>query len=207
MASKLNKIKATERLHALTADSQLQTRLGAVLRARRHQLDITQEELGQRADVHRTYVADVERGARNVTLRTVAKLAKGLQITIGHLFAHVTASPETTSRNGAAPAKNEVQEILLVEHNAAAAAATALAFKRAKLANPLRIVRDGEAGLEYLLGTGAFEKTKPARPNLILLVPDLPRMSGSEFLRRIKADERTRDIPVVLLTVSHRLRR
>jgi CheY-like chemotaxis protein len=95
-----------------------------------------------------------------------------------------------------------VREILLVEHDAAAAATTADAFKRARLANPLRIVGDGETGLDYLFGTGRYAKRKPPRPQLILLVLDLPRMSGSEFMRRIKGDERTRDIPVVLLTVS-----
>jgi len=157
--------------------------------------------------LHRTYIADIERGVRNVTLRTVANLAKTLQITIGNLFAHVTAPPGTAPHVGAEPAPNEVRDILLVEHNAAAAAATARAFKRAGLANPLRIVRDGEAGLDYLFGTGRYARRKPVRPQLILLVLDLPRMSGSEFLRRVKGDERIRDIPVVLLTVSHRLRR
>jgi len=118
------------------------------------------------------------------------------------LFAHVTAP-----HDGAEPGPNEVREILLVEHDAAAAVATARAFKRAKLANPLRIVRDGETGLEYLFGTGRYSKRKPVRPQLILLVPDLPRMSGSDFLRRVKGDARTHDIPVVLLTISHRRNR
>ena len=207
MAAKLNKIEVEKRQHALSADADLQAKLGGVVRVCRHQLKLSQEELAWRADVHRTYIADIERGARNVTLRTVANLAKALQITIGHLFAHVTAPSGTAPSVGAEPAPSEVREILLVEHNAAAAATTARAFKRAKLANPLRIVRDGEAGLDYLFGTGPYAKPKPLRPQLILLVLDLPRMSGAEFLRRIKGDERTRDIPVVLLTVSHRLRR
>ncbi len=85
-----------------------------------------------------------------------------------------------------------------MEHNAADAAMTARAFKRAKL----RIVRDAEAGLDYLFGTGRYAKRKPVRPQLILLGLNLPQMSGLEFLRRVKADERTRDIPVAVLTVS-----
>jgi two-component system response regulator len=60
--------------------------------------------------------------------------------------------------------------------------------------------------LDYLFGTGRYAKRKPVRPQLVLLVHDLPRMSGAEFLQRVKADQRTRDIPVVLLTVSHRRR-
>ena len=194
----------TKRHHVLSADADLQTRLGAFVRACRHRLEITQEELAWRAEIHRTYLADIERGKRNVTLRTVANLAKTLRITIGHLFAHVTAPSGTAPRVASELVPNEVRDILLVEHHVAAAAETARAFKRAKLANPLKIVRDGESGLAYLFGTGRYARRKQARPQLILLVLDLPRMSGSEFLRRVKADERTSDIPVVILKVSHR---
>lgn len=206
MADRPNKISAKKKHHVIAANADLQKRLGAVVRACRHELGVTQEELAWRADIHRTYLADIERGARNVTLRSVANVAKALQITIGHLFAQVTGPSETASPVRAEPASNEVRDILLVEHNAAAAAATAAAFKRARLANPLRIVRDAEAGLDYLFGTGQYAKRKPTRPQLIMLVLDLPRMSGSEFLRRVKTDERTRDIPVVVLTISHRRR-
>ena len=206
MADKPNKAQPAKRHHVLKAGTELQTKLGAIIRACRRQLGITQEELAWRADLHRTYIADIERGARNVTLRSLANLARALQLTIGHLFAHVTAPSDTAPRIGTKLVSNEVRNILLVEHHAAAAAATARAFKRARLANPLRIVRDGEAGLDYLFGTGRFAKRKPVHPQLILLVPDLPGMSAAEFLRRVKGDERTRDIPVVLLTVSHRTR-
>jgi two-component system, response regulator len=95
-------------------------------------------------------------------------------------------------------ALDEVREILLVDRGST----MARAFERAKLANPIKIVRDGETGLDYLFGTGRYAKRMPARPQLILLVPDLPRMSGREFLLRVKGDERTRDIPVVPLAVS-----
>ena len=192
------------RHHALGADADLQTRLGAVVRACRHRLGITQEEFAWRADIHRTYLADIERGKRNVTLRTVANLATTLQITIGHLFAHVTAPSETAPRVISELVPNEVRDILLVEHHVAAAAETVRAFQRARLANPIKIVGTGEAGLHYLFGTGRYSRRKQVRPQLILLVLDLPGMSGSEFLRRVKADERTLDIPVVILTVSHR---
>src|ERR1017187_5178283 len=127
MPHKPNKTRVAKRHHALKADADLQTRLGAVVRACRHQLKISQEELAWRADMHRTYITDIERGARNVTLRTVANLATALQITIGHLFAHVTAPSGTAPRDGAEPVPNEVRDILLVEHNVAAAVATARA--------------------------------------------------------------------------------
>ena len=190
--------RVAKRHHAPKADSDLQIRLGAVVRACRHRLGITQEELAWRADIHRTYLADIERGKRNVTLGTVANLAKTLQISVGNLFAYVTARPRSALRVGATTAPTEVQNILLVEPNAADAAMTARVFKRGKL----RVVRDAEAGLDYLFGTGRYARRKPVRPQLILLDLHLPQMSGMEFLQRVKSDERTRDIPVVLLTVS-----
>jgi CheY-like chemotaxis protein len=161
-------------------------------------LGITQEELAWRADIHRTYLADIERGKRNVTLGTIANLAKTLQISVGHLFADVAARPRTTLPVGATTAPTDVQNILLVAPKAADAAMTARVFKRGKL----RVVRDAEAGLDYLFGTGRYARRKPVRPQLILLDLHLPQMSGMEFLQRVKGDERTRDIPVVFLTVA-----
>ena len=184
-------------------DSDLQSGLGAAVRARRHELGFTQEELAWRANLHRTYVADVERGARNVTLWTIANLAKALRVTAGNLLSHAARPNEMVPRSGAGSAPDEVREILLVGQSST----MARAFERAKLANPIKIVRDGESGLDYLFGTGRYAKRKPARPQLILLVLDLPRMSGQEFLLRVKGDERTQDIPVLPLTVSPPARR
>jgi CheY-like chemotaxis protein len=167
---------------------------------------VTQEELAWRAGIHRTYLADIERGKRNVTLRTAANLSRTLQITIGHLFAHAAEPSAAAPRIDSGLVPNEVRDILLVEHHLRAAAETARAFGRARLANPIKIVRDGETGLNFLFGTGRFARRKQVRPQLILLVLDLPGMSGSEFLRRIGADERTRDILVLVLTVSKRRR-
>ena len=188
----------TKRPPAPRIDADLQIKLGAVVRECRHRLGITQEELAWRADIHRTYLADIERGKRNVTLGTIANLAKTLQISVGHLFADVAARPRTTLPVGATTAPTDVQNILLVAPKAADAAMTARVFKRGKL----RVVRDAEAGLDYLFGTGRYARRKPVRPHLILLDLHLPQMSGMEFLQRVKGDERTRDIPVVFLTVA-----
>ena len=195
------------RHHVLRADADLQARLGAVVRACRHRLGVTQEELAWRAGIHRTYLADIERGKRNVTLRTAANLSRTLQITIGHLFAHAAKPIATAPRIDSGLVPNEVRDILLVEHHPRAAAETARAFERARLANPIKIVRDGEAALNFLFGTGRYARRKQVRPQLILLVLDLPGMSGSEFLRRVAADERTSDILVLVLTVSKRRRK
>jgi CheY-like chemotaxis protein len=165
-------------------------------------MGFTQEELAWRASLHRTYIADIERGARNVTLRSIASLAKALQTTIGGLLAHATKPAGTALRIGAKTTPKTVPEILLIEDSVTDAAMAARAFKRAKVTNPLKIVCSAEDGLVYLFGSSREGKRKRARPQLILLDLNLPQMSGLEFLRRIKGDERTRDIPVVVLTVS-----
>jgi CheY-like chemotaxis protein len=153
--------------------------------------------------MHRTYLADVERGARNVTLRTVVNLAEALHVTVANLFAVATTPSGTEVRTGSKPAPSAVREILLVDQNATDAAMLSRVFKRAHLANPLRIVRDGETGLDYLFGTGRYAKRKPARPLLIMLNLNLSKMSGLEFLKHVKGDKRICKIPVVLLTVLH----
>jgi CheY-like chemotaxis protein/DNA-binding XRE family transcriptional regulator len=165
-------------------------------------MGITQEELAWRANLHRTYITDIERGARNVTLNSIESLAKALQVTAGNLLSHAATPAETLLHPGAKTARTILREILLIEDNATDAAMTAHAFKQAKVTNPLRIVSTAEDGLDYLFGKGRHAKRNRAQPQLILLDLNLPQMSGLEFLRHIKSDERTCDIPVVVLTVS-----
>ena len=92
----------------------------------------------------------------------------------------------------------------MVEDSVTDAALALRAFKLADFANPVTVVGSGEQGLDYLFGTGTFADRGPTRPHLILLDLGLPKMSGVEFLHRIRADGRTRDIPVVILSLSDR---
>jgi two-component system response regulator len=94
-------------------------------------------------------------------------------------------------------------EILLVEDNPNDVKLTLHAFKMANLANNVHVARDGVEALEYLFGASLEASEKiPERPRLILLDLKLPRLDGREVLKRIKADPRTRAIPVVMLTSS-----
>lgn len=98
---------------------------------------------------------------------------------------------------------NEV-EILLVEDNPRDAELTIHALKKHNLANRLLHVKDGEEALEYLFGTGRYATHNPAiYPKVVLLDLRLPKVDGIEVLRRIRADERTKAMPVVVLTSSH----
>jgi two-component system, response regulator len=98
----------------------------------------------------------------------------------------------------------ERREILMVEDSTTDAELALRAFKLADFANPVTVVARGEQGLDYLFGTGTFAARGPTRPHLILLDLGLPSMTGVDFLQRVRADGRTRDIPVVVLSLSER---
>ena len=94
-------------------------------------------------------------------------------------------------------------EILLVEDNASDAELTLRALKKAHVANDVHVVGDGAEALEFLFGEGAYAlRAGSALPRVVLLDLKLPKVDGLEVLRRVKADERTKIIPVVVLTSS-----
>ena len=66
----------------------IKVRFGIAIKRRRHELNMSQEELAILAGLHRTYIGDIERGARNLSLKNIEKLAKALRISIFHLFEH-----------------------------------------------------------------------------------------------------------------------
>lgn len=91
-------------------------------------------------------------------------------------------------------------EILLVEDSPADVLLTREALAEAKLLNTIHVVEDGAEALEYLHKQGQYAAAP--RPDLILLDLNLPRKNGREVLAEIKADERLKSIPVVVLTTS-----
>jgi CheY-like chemotaxis protein len=94
-------------------------------------------------------------------------------------------------------------EILLVEDNASDAELTLHALRKNNLANRIRLVRDGEEALDFLFCRGTFaDRQFDAPPHLVLLDLKLPKVDGIEVLQEIKANSRTRPIPVVVLTSS-----
>ena len=96
-----------------------------------------------------------------------------------------------------------VKTILLVEDNPDDEALTVRALSRNGIQHHLQIVRDGVEALDYLFGTGPFAgRDLRQAPTVILLDLKLPRIDGLEVLRRLRADERTRSLPVVILTSS-----
>lgn len=97
---------------------------------------------------------------------------------------------------------NEI-EVLLVEDNPNDAELTTRALKKHNLANRLLHVKDGEEALEYIFGTGRYAGHNVAIfPKVVLLDLRLPKVDGIEVLRRVRNDERTKAMPVVVLTSS-----
>ena len=94
--------------------------------------------------------------------------------------------------------------ILLVEDNPDDVELTKRAFERSKVANEIVTVSDGEEALAYLFATGRHaDREAAATPHVVLLDLNLPKINGLEVLRRMRADERTKRIPVVVLTTSN----
>ena len=97
----------------------------------------------------------------------------------------------------------ETVEILLVEDNPSDLELTLRAFGKYKLANRVHVARDGQEALDFLFpGAEAENGSGHRRPKVILLDLKLPKLGGIEVLRRVREDERTRYVPVVILTSS-----
>lgn len=164
-------------------------RFGSAVKAARNHLRISQDELAYRAGLHRTYISDIERGARNLSLASIEKLAAALEVSVSALF------------NDGIP---HLIDILMVEDEANDIELTLAAFERVKCTNRFHVERDGASALDYLFAKDSRKGTSTEMPGLILLDLHLPKISGLEVLRQIKADERTRSIPVVVLTASQK---
>ena len=93
--------------------------------------------------------------------------------------------------------------ILLVEDNPTDEKLTVRAFKRCPVPHEIVVARDGAEALDYVFSTGPYAGREPPHDlRLVLLDLMLPRISGIDVLRRLRADERTRSLPVVVLTAS-----
>ena len=167
------------------------------MRAHRLRLGFSQEALAERAELHRTYITDVERGARNLSLESISRLARALRISIGALF----LAPEPSVEDSGQSAQSI--DILLVEDDPKDLELALKAFAQARLTNRMETVGDGAAALDYLFCRGRFSKRQPKTlPQVVLLDLYLPKVNGLEVLREMRGTELTRSIHVVVLTNS-----
>jgi CheY-like chemotaxis protein len=129
-----------------------------------------------------------------LSLANIEKLAKGLETSIPILF-----TPNSLSRGTV----ENPQDILLVEDDPGDVEMTLRAFKKACVTNRVRVAHDGAEALDYLFCTGPYSnRSVEERPQVVLLDLSLPKINGMEVLRRMKNDQRTRSIPVVVLSAS-----
>lgn len=99
--------------------------------------------------------------------------------------------------------KNDKYSVLLVEDNLDDGELTRLAFRECRFPCELVVVRDGQDALDYLFAAGKYSARDVCQmPQLVLLDLKLPKMNGLEVLKRVRADARTRFLPVVVLTSS-----
>src|ERR1700761_467898 len=107
-------------------DGDLKVLFGTTIKSKRSELGMSQEELADRAGLHRTYVSDVERGTRNVSLGSIEKLAHALGLSVWRLFEKASS--------GHSP---DHLEILIVEDEPTDVDLTIHAFQRARIVNPV----------------------------------------------------------------------
>src|ERR1700694_4473729 len=110
--------------------SQIISRFGASVRSLRHRLGISQEVLAERADLHRTYIAGIEGGVRNVTLKSIHKLAHALQVSTSTLLLHAGGLDERAELSGDELSTGKHVDILMVEDNRDDVELTLQAFKQ-----------------------------------------------------------------------------
>ena len=96
-----------------------------------------------------------------------------------------------------------MNDILLVEDNPDDVDLTLRAFRKSKIANDVVVVRDGVEALDYLFATGAYAARDPnVLPQVVLLDLKLPRLDGLQVLERVRANPKTKLLPIVILTSS-----
>jgi CheY-like chemotaxis protein len=164
--------------------------LGKAVRRQRFEIGLSQEELADRAALHRTYISDVELGMRNISINSIAKLAGALGLTVPRLFAKAEATQ----------CPDRSVEILLVEDNPRDVELTLRAFWKARITNVVNVARDGAEALAYLLGKSG--RNAPL-PGVVLLDLYLPKVSALEILAEMKRHKETQNVAVVVLTASN----
>src|SRR5438093_1242192 len=159
--------------------SDVKSSFASSVRACRSRLGISQEELAGRAGLHRTYVSDIERGARNLSLESIEKLARALETSVSALFLAPGNSLGSLEGGELSGLRDELVDILFVEDNPDDVELTMRAFKRAKISNRVQVVHGGADALYLLFCAGAnAHRRKTRHLTLIRCNLKLPSIDG-----------------------------
>ncbi|MBC8000366.1 MAG: response regulator [Leptolyngbya sp.] len=172
-------------------DAELLVAIGATVRVKRTALGLSQKGFAEKSNLHATYVSELEKGARNLSVKALSQIATALNLTVSELF----ALAEATAKAFANP-----MTILLVEDNKPDVHLIEQALMRKIPAPHCHVVADGATALQFLKRKGEFKKSPV--PDLIILDLNLPKKSGSEVLAELKADSKLKNIPVVIFSTS-----
>ncbi len=176
------------------ADSQaLLGAIGKAIRAQREKIGISQIELAERAGLHRTFINNIERGAKNLSLESLVSIADALELTASGLVIEAEELAKNTS---------SAIKVLLIEDNPA----DIFMFKRCvNLTAHTATVQVLQTGQEVQYRLEELRKgVGDPPPDIIFLDLNLPGRSGHEILTDIKSNEALRHIPIIILTTSSR---
>jgi two-component system, response regulator len=193
----------------VTEHSPLWIRFGTVVRQMRIAKKISQEVLAERAQLHRTYLTDVEHGKRNLSIDSIHKIAAALEVSITDLFSQIEHAPmahaDVVLQDAVSTSeRHHAVEILVVEDDPSYVELTLHALRMGNVSNKIHVVRDGEEALQYFFPKNEIDAhTAPAIPKLILLDLKLPKVDGIEVLQKIRSHELTSSIPVIVMTSSN----
>ncbi len=188
-----------------TVTKTFQARFGSVVRSQRLSAGFSQEELAHRSGLHRTYVTDVERGARNPSLNSIKKLSGALGISLSDLFGLVeggerAAQPIVGPGDQKEIPLREFPEILIAENDPGEIESLMSALKDNRVTNVVHFVRDGLEALDFVFCTGPYRKRDILHPpDLILLDLTLDKVDGLKVLDRIRQNPITKSVPVVVM--------
>lgn len=188
-----------------TVTKTFQARFGSVVRSQRLSAGFSQEELAHRSGLHRTYVTDVERGARNPSLNSIKKLSGALGVSLSELFRLVEGGELPAQLPGGPGDSREIlhqrfAEILIADNEPGEIDSTLKALKEKNLANTVHFARDGTDALDFVFCTGPYKKRDILHPpELIVLDLKLDKVDGVEVLDRIRQNPITKSVPVVAL--------
>ncbi|MFA6470170.1 MAG: helix-turn-helix domain-containing protein [Bacteroidota bacterium] len=178
---------------------------GQVIRELRRARRMSQEELANLSGLHRTYITDIERGSRNVSLKNISRLAQSFGIPITEVFTRL----EQLNRNGEKvfdfPLNSDTaitDEILLVVNDNTVIERTQQALQQWNISYPIHVVRNGDEAEQFLFYHTSSTGKEVRLPKVILFDMNILPVNGFTLLERIRSEIQTKDIPVVVISAS-----
>ena len=169
----------------------LLTALSRIIRKRREEVGMSQTVLAEKSGLHRTYINNIERGSKNISIESLKRIADSLSTTVSDLLTQA----EEVSSESESPIK-----ILLVEDNPADVFMFKRCIKKSSLDTAVTVIDSGSRAEEYL--KSLTTESSESHPDIVFLDLNLPGRTGHELLKDIKSNEMLRHIPVIILTTS-----